>query len=116
MAESTAPVNAYLEVVFDDRPKDVVSIHEVPFFIGRGRESGNHLSLDDMRISRKCAAISAFVGDPAYVSMTSGHREVFTRSDVGTAGGGAEECGSRVDVSFLCATVAPPRLEPSNEA
>ena len=27
--------------------------------IGRGKENGNHLSLDDMRISRMCAAISA---------------------------------------------------------
>ena len=73
MAESTAPVNAYLEVVFADRPKDVVSIHEVPFFIVRGRESGNHLSLDDMRISRKCAAISA--GDSGLLIEDRGQRD-----------------------------------------
>jgi phosphoserine phosphatase RsbU/P len=59
MPESIVPANAYLEVVFPDRPRQVVPIHELPFFIGRGRENGNHLSLDDMRISRKCVAISA---------------------------------------------------------
>jgi serine phosphatase RsbU (regulator of sigma subunit) len=37
----------------------VVPISQVPFFIGRGSESGNHLALDDPRISRKCVVISA---------------------------------------------------------
>ncbi len=59
MPESPAPVHAYLEVLFSDRPRQVVPVNELPFFIGRGRENGNHLSLDDMRISRKCVAISA---------------------------------------------------------
>jgi sigma-B regulation protein RsbU (phosphoserine phosphatase) len=59
MPPSTAAANAYIEVAFSDRPSQVVPISELPFFIGRGRESGNHLSLDDMRISRKCAAISS---------------------------------------------------------
>ena len=59
MPESTATANAYLEVLFSDRPRQVVPVNELPFFIGRGQENGNHLSLDDMRISRKCAAISA---------------------------------------------------------
>jgi sigma-B regulation protein RsbU (phosphoserine phosphatase) len=59
MPESSAPVNAYLEVLFADLPRQVVPLKELPFFIGRGRENGNHLSLDDMRISRKCVAISA---------------------------------------------------------
>jgi phosphoserine phosphatase RsbU/P len=59
MPESTAAVNAYLEVVFSDRPRQVFPVNELPFFIGRGQENGNHLSLDDQRISRKCAAISA---------------------------------------------------------
>jgi serine phosphatase RsbU (regulator of sigma subunit) len=61
MPEATATVNAYLEVVFSDRPRQVVPVNELPFFIGRGQENGNHLSLDDQRISRKCAAISAGV-------------------------------------------------------
>jgi serine phosphatase RsbU (regulator of sigma subunit)/pSer/pThr/pTyr-binding forkhead associated (FHA) protein len=59
MPEATATVNAYLEVVFSDRPRQVVPVNELPFFIGRGQENGNHLSLDDQRISRKCVAISA---------------------------------------------------------
>jgi serine phosphatase RsbU (regulator of sigma subunit) len=59
MPESIVPVNAYLEVLFPDRPRQVVPVNELPFFVGRGRENGNHLSLDDMRISRKCVAISA---------------------------------------------------------
>jgi serine phosphatase RsbU (regulator of sigma subunit) len=59
MAESPATVNAYIEVVFPDRPRQLVSVNVLPFFIGRGQENGNHLSLDDMRISRKCVAISA---------------------------------------------------------
>ena len=58
MAESAAAVHPYLEVLFSDRPLSVVQINEFPFLIGRGRENGNHLSFDDMRISRKCAAIS----------------------------------------------------------
>jgi sigma-B regulation protein RsbU (phosphoserine phosphatase) len=59
MSESAATVNAYLEVVFLDLPRQVVAVTEFPFFIGRGQENGNHLSLDDMRISRKCVAITA---------------------------------------------------------
>lgn len=59
MAESTSAVNAYIEVVFPGRPRQTVPVHELPFFIGRGQENGNHLALDDKRISRKCVAISA---------------------------------------------------------
>jgi sigma-B regulation protein RsbU (phosphoserine phosphatase) len=62
MPESTASALAYIEVVFSDRPRQVVPVNELPFFIGRGQDNGNHLSFDDMRISRKCAAISAGAG------------------------------------------------------
>ena len=58
MAETTAPVRASIEVAFSDRPAQMVPIAVLPFLIGRGRESGNHLPLDDMRISRKCIAIA----------------------------------------------------------
>src|ERR1700744_6255993 len=57
MSQSIAAAKAYIEIVSSDASR-VVSITEFPFLIGRGKESGNHLSLDDMRISRKCAAIS----------------------------------------------------------
>ena len=59
MPELSAPVRASIEVIFSDRPQQVVAINELPFLIGRGKESGNHLALDDQRISRKCVSISA---------------------------------------------------------
>ena len=59
MAETTAPVRACIEVAFADRPAEVVPIGDLPFLIGRGKESGNHLPIDDMRISRKCAAVTS---------------------------------------------------------
>jgi serine phosphatase RsbU (regulator of sigma subunit) len=59
MPDSPAQAHASLEVLFSGLPPQTVSIGELPFFIGRGKESGNHLSLDDKRISRKCAAVSA---------------------------------------------------------
>jgi serine phosphatase RsbU (regulator of sigma subunit) len=62
MADLAASTHAYVEVVFTDRPRQMVPISEVPFFIGRGSESGNHLALEDPRISRKCVAISAVPG------------------------------------------------------
>jgi serine phosphatase RsbU (regulator of sigma subunit)/pSer/pThr/pTyr-binding forkhead associated (FHA) protein len=62
MSASPTQAYAYVEVVFSNRPQQVVSILELPFLIGRGKESGNHLALDDLRISRKCAAISAAPG------------------------------------------------------
>ncbi len=59
MSETPSPVRAFIEVAFSDRPSQVFPISELPFFIGRGTESGNHVPIDDMRISRKCLAISA---------------------------------------------------------
>jgi sigma-B regulation protein RsbU (phosphoserine phosphatase) len=46
-----------LEVISPDRSVRVVRISGSPFLIGRGEEAGNHLPLDDPRISRQCAAI-----------------------------------------------------------
>ena len=46
-----------LEVISPDRSRRVVRISGSPFLIGRGEEAGNHLPLDDPRISRQCAAI-----------------------------------------------------------
>lgn len=62
MADVASATHAYVEVVFDDRPSQLVPINEVPFFIGRGTDSGNHLALDNPRISRKCVMISAVPG------------------------------------------------------
>ncbi|HYM07725.1 MAG TPA: SpoIIE family protein phosphatase [Terriglobales bacterium] len=46
-----------LEVISPDGSRRVVRISGSPFLIGRGEEAGNHLPLDDPRISRQCAAI-----------------------------------------------------------
>jgi len=73
MPESTAAAIAYIDVAFSDRPQQTVPITELPFFIGRGQENGNHLSIDDMRISRKCAAI--FAGASGFMIEDRGQRE-----------------------------------------
>jgi sigma-B regulation protein RsbU (phosphoserine phosphatase) len=62
MLEMPSPIQAYIEVVFAERPAQLVAVNELPFLIGRGTESGNHLSIDDKRISRRCAAISSGPG------------------------------------------------------
>jgi sigma-B regulation protein RsbU (phosphoserine phosphatase) len=46
-----------LEVVSPDGARRYVRVTQVPFFMGRGSETGNHLQLADRRISRNCAAI-----------------------------------------------------------
>lgn len=54
-----APANneAVLEVVAPDGSRNIVRINESPFLIGRGGETGNHLNLNDRRISRVGIAI-----------------------------------------------------------
>jgi serine phosphatase RsbU (regulator of sigma subunit) len=73
MPESTPVAHAYLEIVFTDRPGQVIPVTELPFFIGRGRENGNHFSIDDMRISRKSIVISARAS--GLVIQDNGQRE-----------------------------------------
>jgi phosphoserine phosphatase RsbU/P len=46
-----------LEVISPDSTRSFVRLAESPFLIGRGGETGNHLQLDDRRISRQSAAI-----------------------------------------------------------
>ena len=48
-----------LEVVSPGAAPEFVPVTQSPFLLGRGRESGNHLALEDRRISRSCAAIVA---------------------------------------------------------
>jgi sigma-B regulation protein RsbU (phosphoserine phosphatase) len=57
MIEHTASPETVLEVDSPGRPRQSVSLKHFPFLIGRGRGTGNHLSLEDRRISRNCAAI-----------------------------------------------------------
>lgn len=81
MPESTAPVLGYIDVLFLDRPMQAVPITELPFFIGRGAENGNHLSIDDMRISRRSILISA--GTAGLLVEDNGQREgLFVNSEV----------------------------------
>jgi serine phosphatase RsbU (regulator of sigma subunit) len=49
----------FLEVIFPGRPHQYFLVTPSPFLIGRGSDTGNHLQLDDRRISRRCAAIVA---------------------------------------------------------
>jgi phosphoserine phosphatase RsbU/P len=48
---------AVLEVVAPDGSRNIVRITDSPFMIGRGGETGNHLNLNDRRISRVGVAI-----------------------------------------------------------
>jgi sigma-B regulation protein RsbU (phosphoserine phosphatase) len=57
MSEALPIGEAVLEVISSDGAKRYVRVTQTPFFIGRGAETGNHLQLNDRRISRNCAAI-----------------------------------------------------------
>jgi sigma-B regulation protein RsbU (phosphoserine phosphatase) len=57
MVEALPISEAVLEVHSNDGGKRYVRVTQTPFFIGRGAETGNHLQLNDRRISRNCAAI-----------------------------------------------------------
>jgi phosphoserine phosphatase RsbU/P len=48
---------AFLEVIAPDGSRSIARIGESPFLIGRGGETGNHLNLNDRRISRLGAAV-----------------------------------------------------------
>jgi sigma-B regulation protein RsbU (phosphoserine phosphatase) len=48
---------AILEVVAPDGSRNIVRVGQSPFLIGRGVETGNHLNLNDRRISRVGVAI-----------------------------------------------------------
>jgi serine phosphatase RsbU (regulator of sigma subunit) len=57
MTETLVQNEAVLEVISPDGARKYVRITQVPFLIGRGAETGNHLQLTDRRISRNCGAI-----------------------------------------------------------
>ncbi len=73
MPETSSHQQTVLEVAFPGRPHEFVTITESPFLIGRGSETGNHLQLDDRRISRRCIAIVA--RDTGYRLEDLGHRQ-----------------------------------------
>src|SRR5713101_4065857 len=57
MGDTLAQNEAVLEVISPDGARKYVRIAQLPFLIGRGSETGNHLQLTDRRISRNCGAI-----------------------------------------------------------
>ena len=57
MRNAPASSEAVLEVVAPDGSRSIARVSETPFLIGRGGETGNHLNLNDRRISRLGAAI-----------------------------------------------------------
>src|SRR6516164_2603028 len=57
MTETLSQSEAVLEVISPDGSRKYVRVTQLPFLIGRGAETGNHLQLTDRRISRNCAAI-----------------------------------------------------------
>jgi phosphoserine phosphatase RsbU/P len=46
-----------IELIAPDRSRQIVRVAASPFLIGRGSDGGNHVQLNDRRISRQCAAI-----------------------------------------------------------
>ena len=56
MPEAPAIGDAVLEVIFADNSRRTAYIAESPFLIGRG-ETGNHLRLPDLRVSRHSASV-----------------------------------------------------------
>src|SRR5205814_6185020 len=57
MAETLATTEAVLEVISPDGARRYARIAQTPYMMGRGAETGNHLQLNDRRISRQCADI-----------------------------------------------------------
>ncbi len=72
MPESPIAGETLLEIISPDQSRRVARVTESPFFIGRGGGTGNHLQLDDRRISRECAALIS-EGDRWYLE-DRGHR------------------------------------------
>jgi sigma-B regulation protein RsbU (phosphoserine phosphatase) len=100
MTIESAILGASLEVISPGLDPQIVRITQLPFLIGRGAEAGNHLQLDDRRISRHCAAIAAEEGgfrledrghrQGLYVNGTKVERHLLRDGDV--IDFGLEEC------------------------
>jgi phosphoserine phosphatase RsbU/P len=68
-----APIDGTgLEVVSPNGSRRYIHITAYPYFVGRGFETGNHLQLDDPRISRECLTI--FRDGDRYCLKDRGHR------------------------------------------
>jgi sigma-B regulation protein RsbU (phosphoserine phosphatase) len=69
-----------LEVVSPDGARRYVRVTQMPFLIGRGAETGNHLQLADRRISRNCAAI-VMEGNKYYIEDKGQRRGLFVNGE-----------------------------------
>jgi serine phosphatase RsbU (regulator of sigma subunit) len=76
MPEFPASSETVLEVISPDTSRRFVRVTESPFFIGRRGIIGNHLQLDDRRISRLCAAIIS-EGDRWYLEDRGHRRRIY---------------------------------------
>lgn len=65
-----------LEVRSPDGTQSYVRLTDLPFLIGRGSDTGNHLQLTDPRISRRCCALF-LEGAVWYVEDRGHHRGIF---------------------------------------
>jgi phosphoserine phosphatase RsbU/P len=61
-----------LEVTRPESAPESVVVSQTPFLIGRGSDTGNHLVLEDPRISRRSAALEEV--DGGYLLKDRGHR------------------------------------------
>lgn len=57
MTEASSQSDAVLEVILRDSTRKFVRVTQSPLLIGRGAEAGNHLQLEDHRVSRNSTAI-----------------------------------------------------------
>src|SRR5437879_13622021 len=60
MPEALPIAEAVLEVISNDGAKRYVRVTQTPFLMGRGAETGNHLQLNDRRISRRRLGVRGF--------------------------------------------------------
>jgi pSer/pThr/pTyr-binding forkhead associated (FHA) protein len=80
MTEALSHMAAVLEVISPDGARKYVRISQVPFLIGRGSETGNHLQLTDRRISRNCAAL-VLEGGRLYIEDRGQRRGLFVNGE-----------------------------------
>jgi sigma-B regulation protein RsbU (phosphoserine phosphatase) len=76
MTEFPAGSETVLEVISPDTSRRFVRVTESPFLIGRRGITGNHLQLDDRRISRLCAAMFS-QGDRWYLEDRGHRRRIY---------------------------------------
>src|SRR5499425_171427 len=80
MAETLASNEAVLEVISPDGARRYARVAQAPYMIGRGAETGNHLQLNDRRISRQCAAI-VLEANRFYIEDRGQRRGVFVNNE-----------------------------------